>query len=244
MLGPHVVKREAMFGTGCYPGVEKQAYQCGRYDLSLIGTWEVSVTSYHMNETLREEDLPLLYAGISPCYRREAGTYGKDTRGLFRIHQFQKVEQVVVCRADVEESARFHEQILQNAEDLLKSLELPYRVVYVCGGDLGRPQVSKYDIECYMPSRGGYGETHSASKFHDFQARRLSIKYRDASGKSRFAHTLNNTLLASPRLLIPLLECHQQPDGSVLLPEPLRKYMGGRERLEPHRPSADAHDRS
>ncbi|MFN7972712.1 MAG: serine--tRNA ligase [Acidobacteriota bacterium] len=233
MLVPHLVKEEAMVGTAYYPGGEEQAYQAERDGLSLIGTSEVPVTSYHMDEILTEAELPKLYAGISPCYRREAGTYGKDTKGLYRIHQFSKVEQVVVCKADPDESLRFHHLILQNAEDLVKSLGIPYRVVAVCGGDLGRPQVAKYDIECWMPSRGGYGETHSASRFHDFQARRLNLRYRDASGTVRFAHTLNNTLVASPRIFISILECFQREDGCVTIPEPLQKWMGGREAIVP-----------
>ena len=233
MTVPHLVKYEPMMGTAYYPGGEEQAYQCERDGLSLIGTSEVPVTSYHMGEVLAEADLPRLYAGISPCYRREAGTYGKDTRGLYRIHQFSKVEQVVICRADEEESKRFHQAILANAEELVQSLGLPYRVVAVCGGDLGRPQVAKYDIECWMPSRDGWGETHSASRFHDFQARRLNLRYRDATSSLRFCHTLNNTLVASPRIFISLLECHQRIDGTVAIPEPLRKWMGGRDAIVP-----------
>ncbi|MBN1418109.1 MAG: serine--tRNA ligase, partial [Planctomycetes bacterium] len=225
---PDLVKREALFGTGYFPGGEEQAYACERDGVYLAGTAEVPVTSYHMGEILAEGDLPKRYAGISTCFRREAGTYGKDTKGLYRIHQFQKVEQVVICRDDVEESKRFHEEILWNAEEIVQALELPYRVVNVCGGDLGLGQVQKFDIEVWMPSRKAYGETHSASRFHDFQARRLSLRYRDGQGKIHFCHTLNNTVLASPRILIPLLENHQQPDGSIRIPEALAPYMGGR----------------
>jgi seryl-tRNA synthetase len=198
-----------------------------------IGTAEVPLTAYHAGEILAESDLPKLYAGLSPCFRREAGTYGKDTRGLYRIHQFQKVEQVVICRADAAESLRWHGMILQNSEELLQKLALPYRVVNVCGGDLGRPQVQKFDLETWMPSRGGYGETQSASRFHDFQARRLEMRYRDASGKVQFCHTLNNTVIASPRILIPILENYQQADGSVEIPAVLRPYMDGMEKLVP-----------
>lgn len=233
MLVPHLVRTEAMEGTAYLPGGEEQAYRTQKDDSWLIGTSEVPVTAYRMGEILGFEELPLKMAGLSPCYRREAGTYGKDTRGLYRIHQFQKVEQVVVCRADVEESIRWHEVILKNAEELLQAFELPYRVVDVCDGDLGRPQVRKFDIETWMPSRNGYGETHSASRFHEYQARRLDLRYRDENGKVRICHTLNNTVVASPRILIPLLENHQQADGSVVIPEVLRPYMGGRSVLQP-----------
>jgi seryl-tRNA synthetase len=206
-----------------------------RDGLSLIGTAEVSLTAYHAHEILDDAELPKLYAGLSPCFRREAGTYGRDTRGLYRIHQFQKVEQVVVCRADVEESRRWHEAIVRNSEELLQMLELPYRVVNVCGGDLGRPQIQKFDLETWMPSRGGYGETHSASRFHDYQSRRLDLRYRDTAGRVQYCHTLNNTVIASPRILIPILENYQRADGSVEVPEALRPYLGGREVLEPVR---------
>ncbi|MEE9148033.1 MAG: aminoacyl--tRNA ligase-related protein, partial [Candidatus Tectomicrobia bacterium] len=154
-------------------------------------------------------------------------TYGKDTRGLYRVHQFQKVEQVVICVNDPEVSEREHHHILQNAEDILQALGLPYRVVLVCGSELGVPQVKKYDIETWMPGRQTYSETHSASKFHDFQARRLNLRYRDTGGMLHFAHTLNNTVIASPRILIPLLELNQRADGSVAIPEVLRPYMDG-----------------
>ncbi len=233
MLPPLLVRPLAMTGTAYFPGGEEQAYQVERDGVSLIGTAEVPLTAYHAHEILEESELPRLYAGLSPCFRREAGTYGKDTRGLYRIHQFQKVEQVVICRADPEESLRWHAAIVRNSEELLEKLGIPYRVVNVCGGDLGRPQVQKFDLESWMPSRGGYGETHSASRFHDFQARRLDMRYRDSSGKVQFCHTLNNTVIASPRILIPILENYQQADGSVEIPAALRPYLGGMERLVP-----------
>ncbi|MCG3177740.1 MAG: Serine--tRNA ligase [Phycisphaerae bacterium] len=233
MIVPLLVRDEAMIGTAYFPGGEEQAYRVEKDEVNLVGTAEVSLTAYHMGETLAEADLPRLTTALSPCFRREAGTYGKDTRGLYRIHQFQKVEQVVVCRNDVAESRRWHEQILANAEDVVKALELPYRVVNVCTGDLGRGQAGKYDIETWMPSRGNYGETHSASRFYEFQARRLNLRYKDADGKLQFCHTLNNTVIASPRILIPLLENHQQADGSVTIPAALRPYLGGRERIGP-----------
>ena len=233
MIVPHLVKDIAMVGTAYFPGGEEQAYTCERDSLHLIGTAEVPVTSYHYDEILDEKDLPRHYCGISPCYRREAGTYGKDTKGLYRIHQFQKVEQVIVCKNDPDVSAQEHEFITSNSENLVKDLGLPYRVVLVCGGDLGQPQKRKYDIECWMPSRGAYGETHSSSKFYDFQARRLKMRYRDSEGKVNFCHTLNNTYVATPRILISILECNQQKDRSVVVPEVLRPFMGGIEVIEP-----------
>jgi seryl-tRNA synthetase len=226
---PLLVRDESMRGTAFFPGGEEQTYRCEKDELNLIGTAEVPVTSIHSGEILSEDELPKLYVGRSYCFRREAGTYGKDTRGLYRVHQFQKVEQVIVDIGDVERSKEHHEFIVRNAEEVLQALELPYRVVVVCGGDLGAPQVKKYDIECWMPSRENYGETHSASRFHDYQARRLKLRYRrNENKKVAFCHTLNNTVLASPRILIPLLEIHQQADGTVAIPEPLVPYMGGR----------------
>jgi seryl-tRNA synthetase len=233
LVVPHLVKDEAMVGTAYFPVGQDQAYRIPEDQLNLIGTAEVPITAYHADEVLRESELPKYYVGLSSCYRREAGTYGKDTRGLFRIHQFQKVEQVVICVNDPEVSSREHEHILHNAEEILQALQLPYRVVLVCGGDLGVPQVKKYDIETWMPSRHTYGETHSASKFHDFQARRLKLRYREQGGALRFAHTLNNTVIASPRILIPLLELNQRADGSVAIPEVLQPYMGGMREIVP-----------
>ena len=230
---PVIVRDEAMRGTGYFPGGEDQAYRIGSDELNLVGTAEVPVTAYHLGEILDEKQLPRKYTALSACFRREAGTYGKDTRGLFRIHQFEKVEQVVVCRADEDESKQFHEEILANAEAVVQALGLPYRVMNVCTGDLGRGQIKKYDIECWMPSRESYGETHSASRFGDFQARRLNLRYRDGQGKVHFCHTLNNTVIASPRILIPLLELNQQQDGSIVIPEALRSYLGGQERITP-----------
>jgi seryl-tRNA synthetase len=231
MLVPHLVKDEAMIGTAYYPGGEEQAYRIEKDAVNLIGTSEVPLTAYHYDEILSETELPKRYVGMSTCYRREAGTYGRDTRGIYRIHQFHKVEQVILCVADEQVSITEHERIVRNAEEVLQGLQLPYRVVNVCGGDLGAPQVKKYDIETWMPSRNAYGETHSASRFHDFQARRLKLRYRDRQGKVHYAHTLNNTVIASPRILIPLLEIYQQEDGSVTVPEVLRPYMGGLERI-------------
>jgi seryl-tRNA synthetase len=233
MTVPVLVREPAMVGTGYFPLGREQSYMMSNEDPAkyLVGTAEVSLTAYHMDETLDGRTLPRMYVGMSPCFRREAGTYGKDTAGLYRIHQFDKVEQVIICKNDVEESKRWHEAILQNAEAILQKLDLPYRVVKVCTGDLGQGQVAKYDIETWMPSRNSYGETHSASRFYDFQARRLNLRYRDEDGKVRICHTLNNTVIASPRVLIPILELYQNADGSITIPAALRPYMGGREKI-------------
>jgi seryl-tRNA synthetase len=233
MLVPHLVRDEAMIGTAYFPGGEDQAYRIDKDELNLIGTAEVPLTAYHYDEILSEAELPKRYVGLSSCYRREAGTYGRDTRGIYRIHQFQKVEQVIIGVADEQTSIEAHESIVRNAEEVLQALRLPYRVVNVCGGDLGLPQVKKYDIETWMPSRQAYGETHSASRFYDFQARRLKLRYRDRQGKVHYAHTLNNTVIASPRILIPILEIYQQADGTVVVPDVLRPYMAGIERIQP-----------
>ncbi len=234
MAVPLLMRDEAMQGTGYYPGAEEQTYRMERDELNLVGTAEVPLTAYRMGEILSAEELPLKSVGLSSCFRREAGAAGKDTYGLYRIHQFDKVEQVVVCRHDVEESNKYHAEILANSEGVLKALELPYRVVVVCTGDLGRGQAKKYDVETWMPSRGGYCETHSASKFYEFQARRMNLRYKDPETKKNlFCHTLNNTVIASPRILIPLLELYQNADGSVTVPQVLRPYMGGKDRIVP-----------
>ncbi len=231
-LPPLLVNYEAMQGTSYFPGGEEQAYTMEKDERYLIGTSEVPVTSYHSGETLAENELPKKYAGYSYCFRREAGTYGKDTHGLYRIHQFQKVEQVIICKNDLEESKRMHQMILGNAQEVLQDLKLPYRTVDVCSGDMGQGQYYKNDIETWMPSRKSYGETHSCSTFLDFQARRLNLRYKDSEGKTRFCHTLNNTCIASPRILIPILEIYQNADGSVTVPEVLRPYMCGMAKIE------------
>jgi len=226
---PLLVRAGAMRGTAFFPGGEEQTYTCEKDELYLIGTAEVPVTSIHGDAILDESELPKRYVARSACFRREAGTYGRDTKGFYRVHQFQKVEQVIIDVADRERSRQHHEDIVRNSEEVLAALELPYRVVAVCGGDLGVPQAMKYDIECWMPSRGAYGETHSASRFYDFQARRLGMRYRRAADKKvAFCHTLNNTVIASPRILIPPLEAHQQPDGTVRVPAALQPYLHGR----------------
>ncbi len=230
---PVLVTEQLMVGTGFFPLHREEVYLVERDQKCLVGTAEVPVTGLHGDEILDLEDLPRKYVARSTCFRREAGAAGKDTRGLYRIHYFDKLEEVVVCRADPDESAHWHEVILQNAEDLLTALELPYRVVEVCTGDMGQSKVRQYDVETWMPSREMYSETHSASRYHDFQARRLRIRYRDEGGRVQVCHTLNSTVVASPRILIPLLETNQNADGSVTIPKALRPYMAGMERIEP-----------
>ncbi len=228
---PILVNDAQMYGTGYYPGGEEQAYRCERDGKSLVGTAEVSLTAMYGDEILDEAMLPVKLAAVSTCFRREAGAAGKDTYGIYRIHFFDKVEQVVLCRADEAESEKYHHEIIANAEAVLTALELPYRVMAVCTGDMGQGKVEMYDIETWMPSRNGYGETHSASRFGEFQARRLNLRYRGGDKKTYFCHTLNNTVIASPRILIPILEQYQNADGSVTVPKALRPYMGGMERI-------------
>ncbi len=232
LIVPAMAKEHAFIGNTQFPRGREQVYALANDDLFLVGTAEVSITGMFKDEILREDQLPMRMVGFSPCFRREAGTYGKDTRGVLRVHQFNKVEQYIICRNDHEESVRWHETLLANAEELVQALELPYRVVVVCTGDLGDGQVKKYDIECWLPSEGKYRETHSCSYFHDYQARRSNTRYRDKDGVIRFVHTLNNTALASPRIMLPLLENHQQADGTVRIPEALQPYMGGQRIIE------------
>lgn len=230
---PVLVRDEMMYGTGYYPGGEEQAYRAERDGKSLVGTAEVSLTAMYGDEILDEEKLPIQLAAVSNCFRREAGAAGKDTYGIYRIHFFDKVEQVVLCRNDEAESEKHHHAIIANAEAVLQALELPYRVIAVCTGDMGQGKVEMYDIETWMPSRKAFSETHSASRFGEFQARRLNLRYRDKDKKVQFCHTLNNTVIASPRILIPILEQYQDADGSVTVPKALRPYMNGMERIEP-----------
>ena len=232
---PQLVKAGAMQGTGYFPIGIDQAYNITEDELYLVGTSEVSLVSYYQDEILPLDMLPVRFAGTSSCYRREAGTYGKDTRGLYRVHQFQKVEQVVFCEADYEKSNALHEEILGNTESLLQALELPYRVCDACTAELGIGQIKKNEVESWMPSRDAYCETHSCSSFGDFQARRSNIRYKDENGKTKFVFTLNNTAVASPRILIPLLENNQNEDGSVNIPKALQPYMGGQTVIKPRK---------
>ncbi len=192
----------------------------------LAGTAEVPLVSYHQDEVLEEKELPKKYAGWSPCFRREIGSYGKDTRGIYRIHEFMKIEQVILDVADVKMSLKWLEDLVAISEEVLKELELPYHVILMCTGEMGEPQYRKYDIETWMPSRKNYGETHSASAMLDFQSRRANVRYRAKDGTTKFVHMLNNTMLASPRILIALWENHQQKDGSIRIPKVLQSYVG------------------
>jgi seryl-tRNA synthetase len=259
---PVIVKEECMQGTGFFPFGREQAYHIEEskrgsgHDLFLTGTGEVGLMGLHADEILPESALPLTYTTVSTCFRREAGAAGKDTAGLYRIHQFDKVEQVVVCKADDAESRAWHQRMIGFVEEILQSLELPYRLLQCCTGDLGMKNEDMIDVECWMPGRGEvvqagakgaggtapshgaaptgeYGETHSASRLGDFQCRRLNLRYKDAEGKTQFAWALNNTVIASPRILIPLLEIHQNADGSVNIPGPLQVHLGGRKVIEP-----------
>jgi seryl-tRNA synthetase len=225
MIVPSLVRREAFMGTGYLPQGEEDLYKTQDGDY-LAGTGEVATMAYFMNEMLEPAQFPIKFLAMSPCFRREAGSHGKDVKGLIRVHEFFKLEQVVLSEANHEKTVALHEELTQNAEELLQGLGLPYHVVVNCGGDLGLGQVKKYDIEAWVPLEGKYRETHSSSYFHDFQTRRLNIRYRDSEGKMRFAHSLNNTAIASPRILVSIVENYQQADGTIRVPEALQKYMG------------------
>ena len=227
MTVPALAKPEAFVATGHFPGHEDEAYEVPKDGLYLAGTGEIALTSLHSGEILEAAQLPILYAGYSPCFRREAGSAGRDVRGLLRVHQFYKLEQYVICADDEAESAGWHARLLANAEKLLQGLEIPYQVVETSTGDMGLGKFRMNDIESWVPSLGKYRETHSCSTLHDWQARRANLRWRDAERKVRFVHTLNNTALASPRILVPLLENHQQADGRVRLPAALQGLMGG-----------------
>ncbi|MDP3902228.1 MAG: serine--tRNA ligase [bacterium] len=225
MIAPSLVRKDTLYGTGYLPQGEEDMYKTQDDDY-LAGTGEVAAMSYYSGEVLPLDKFPIKILAFSPCFRREAGSHGKDTKGLIRVHEFMKLEQIVLCKADHQESIKWHEQITNNTQAIMQKLKIPYRIVLNCGGDLGLGQVKKYDIEAWVPSEGKYRETHSSSYFHDFQTRRLNIKYKDENGNLRFAHSLNNTAIATPRILVPILENYQQEDGSVTVPEVLRKYIG------------------
>ena len=228
---PSLAKRSAFVGTGHFPGHEEEAYAVPADDLFLAGTGEIALTSLHSGEILDGASLPITYAGLSPCFRREAGSAGRDVRGLLRVHQFLKVEAYVICENDEAVSAQWHAKLLGLAEHLLSELEIPYQVIETSTGDMGLGKYRMNDIESWVPTLGKYRETHSCSTLHEWQARRANLRYRDGEGKVRFVHTLNNTALASPRILVPLLENHQTADGRVRLPKALRAMMGGGEFL-------------
>jgi seryl-tRNA synthetase len=233
MSTPTLIREVNLFGSGHFPFDKANQYQVvtdamdkEKEPMYLAGTSEPSLIGYYADTILEEKDLPIKVSGISPCYRGEIGSYGKDTKGIYRVHEFMKVEQVLICKADLLESERWHETLREIAEEMLQDLKLPYRVLNVCTGDMGAGKYKMYDIETWMPSRGNFGETHSDSNLTDWQARRLNIRYRDSEGKVKHAYTLNNTAIASPRILIPILENYQQADGSIIVPEVLRPYVG------------------
>lgn len=225
MSVPVMVNKEWLLGTGYFPWGEEDHYYT-QDDQGLVGTAEVSLTAYHANEVLDEKQLPVKMVGMSPCFRREVGSHGKDTRGVFRIHYFNKVEQVVLLPADENLSREWHNKMLGYAENILKGLNLSYQVLLMCTGDMGAGQRKKYDVETWFPSQNKYRETHSDSYFNDFQSRRLNMKYRDSKGETKYVYTLNNTVAATPRLLAAVLENYQEADGSITVPEVLRKYTG------------------
>ena len=228
---PSLVREEALTGTGQFPAHREETYAIPADDLYLAGTAEVALVGFHSDEILDHKLLPIRYAGISPCFRREAGSAGRDVRGLLRVHQFEKVEQFVICAADADESDRWHAELLGTAEQLLQGLGLAYQVVECATGDMGAGKYRMNDINTWMPSLGAYRETHSCSSLHDWQARRANLRYRDTHGTVRFAYTLNNTAVATPRILAALVENFQTSEAQVRVPEVLRPYLSGREVL-------------
>lgn len=229
---PSIAKEKPLYGMGYLPFAGDEIYYMPADDLYLSGTAELVLNSLRADEILNENDLPVLYAGFSPCFRREAGAAGKDTRGLVRVHQFLKTEQFVICKNDINESEKWHQKLLQLSEEVLQDLELPYQVLEICTGDMGAPKYRQYDLEAWVPSQNCYRETHSCSNITDWQARRTNLRYRDnADGKVKFAHTLNNTGIATPRALVPFIECHQNADGTVNIPAKLQPYMGGKKKI-------------
>lgn len=227
---PHLAKTRTLFGTGYLPFFEDQIYRVGESDLSLIGTSEQMIVAYHADEILNEDNLPKLYAGYSSCFRTEAGSYGKDTRGIFRVHEFAKTEQIVFCKP--KESDKWLNKTIEIEEKLCSELRVPYRVMRICVGDLGAPGYEKYDLEAWFPSQQRYREVTSATNLTDFQTRRLNIRYKEKDGNAGYLHTISSTGLTD-RHLIAILENYQCSDGSVIIPERLRPYFNGRSRIEP-----------
>ncbi len=224
---PAFAREEALYGTGHFPNGRDQAYFIPEQNVYLAGTAEVQINSLHAGDILKEAELPILYAGYSPCFRSEAGSYGRDVRGLIRVHQFMKVEQYIICKNDPAESEKWHKMLLETSEEIVQDLELPYRIVECCTGDMGAGKVRMYDVEAWVPSEQKYRETHSCSSLGDWQARRTGVRYRDNDNKVQFVHTLNNTAIATPRILVPFLENHQQADGTVRIPKKLQPYLMG-----------------
>jgi len=228
VLAPAIVHKNYFYGTGHLPSGADDIYWTQDGD-GLVGTSEVSMMAYHADEILDKKDLPKRYLAFTPCYRREAGSHSKDVKGLIRVHEFYKLEQLILCEASHEESVKFHEELNRNTEEFIESLGIPYQQLMICTADLGLGQVKKYDIELWVPKENKYREISSASYFHDFQCRRFNIRYKDNEGKMHFTHSLNSTAIPTPRILVSLVENYQQADGSIKIPEVLRKYMGGKE---------------
>lgn len=224
---PSFARKFAFIGTGHFPTAKEQVYFVPSDDLYLTGTAEVVLNALHSGDNLTEADLPILYAGFSPCFRREAGSSGRDTRGLIRVHQFYKVEQFVICKNDPIIANHWHQELLKTSEELMQDLELPYRVVDVCTGDMGSGKIRQYDLEAWVPSENKYRETHSCSSLHEWQARRTNLRYRDEENLMKYCYTLNNTAIATPRIIVPFLENHQNSDGTINIPIKLQKYLGG-----------------
>lgn len=228
---PAMAREFAFVGTGHFPTGKDQVYYLPDDDIYLAGTAEVPINALHSGEILSEDQLPILYGGVSPCFRREAGSAGRDVRGLIRVHQFNKVEQYILCKNDPAESSKLHKLLLETSEEILQDFELHYQVVEVCTGDMGAGKFKMFDIETWVPSEKLYRETHSCSNLHDWQARRTNLRYRDKEGTVKYVHTLNNTAIATPRILVPFLEQHQTEDGKIRIPQKLRQWIGGKELL-------------
>jgi len=233
MIPPSIIKEFALFGSGHFPSGKENVYQISstvenndKEMKYLAGTSESALLAYYANQTIDKTQLPIKLCGFSPCFRSEIGSYGKDTKGLYRVHEFMKVEQIVLGEANLENSLNLFEELRTNCQEMMNELEIPFRVLKICTGDMGAGKYKMYDLESWMPSRQAYGETHSDSLLTDWQARRLNIKYKDEVGEKKFVYTLNNTMVASPRFLIALLENHQQADGSVVIPKALQPYVG------------------
>lgn len=224
ILPPAIVRKQFFYGSGHLPSEAEDLYQTQDEDY-LSGTSEVPMMAYHADETLSEDELPKKYLAFSPCYRREAGSHGKDTKGVFRVHEFYKLEQLILCEASHQRSVELHEEITENTEEFLQSLELPYQQVNMCGGDLKKSQVKCYDLKLWVPTDKRYREIASASYYHDYQTRRFNIKYEDDDGQTRYVHSLNGTAIPTPRVLVALVENYQNEDGSITVPEPLQSYL-------------------
>lgn len=233
ILPPVLVKEHAMVGTGFFPADKNEIYSVnpGEDNLFLIGTAEVALCMLHHDEILDAEKLPLRYVGFSPCFRREAGSYGKDTAGIIRVHQFDKIEMFIFAHPD--KAKEEHQLILNMEEEIVQGLKIPYQKINICGGDLGAPAAQKFDLEAWIPTQGKYREITSCSNTTDFQARRSKVRFKDSDGNKKFVYTLNGTAIAMPRMFVAILENYQNKDGSVTIPEVLRPYMGGKAVIEP-----------